>query len=375
MINNQLVTGFICECNPFHLGHKKIINYIKNHIKSKYIIAIMSGNFVQRGEPAVFDKYERTLQLLENYVDLVIELPIEFTLSSADYFANANIQILNKLNFIDNIVFGSNICDMDYLFSIAKKNIQIEKNKTLYKTYLKNGYTHSKILSEMLNIDLSPNDILAISYIKSIINTKSHITPICFKRDKSIQGASEIRKNLDIKITNNSFSDYLNQILFFNIKNNIDLKKYYCIDDQLSNAIKKISFYNMSFDERVAILYKKNRTKASIKRALLHILFDIENNHIKKLKYGNKFEYIRILGFNKNFNLSNIKIPYLTSINKKGFKNFNKNFDENILFKNENIKNISLLTNIYADDLYFSIKNNNQNESNSKLIIYKNNKI
>ncbi len=374
MIDNSLVTGFICECNPFHKGHKKILNYIKNNIHSKYIVAIITGNFVQRGEPAIYDKYTRTMDLLKNGVDLVIELPVEFSLSSADYFANCNIEIFDKLNFIDNIVFGSNICDIDILTNISKDLIKLENNKNQYKINLKNGFSHSKIISELINKNLSPNDILAVSYIKSIINKKSKILPICINRDMKLKGATEIREKIKRKnkniITIDSFSDYLNQILFFNIKNNIDLSKYYCITDSLANAIKKTSLKNLSFSERTKILHKKNLTEASIKRALFHILLNMKENDIKKMQYGNKIDYIRILGFNKNFSLKNIRFPFIISMNPKGFSSFEKNFQKNSVIKNGLIKNKSLLTNIYASDLYFSVSKSIIFESTKKVIIY-----
>ena len=103
MINDKEITALICECNPFHEGHKRIINKAKEN--GNLLVCIMSPDFVQRGEPAVFDKYKRTENLLKNGADLVVELPVEYALSSAKYFAKAAIYIVNKLGFIDNIIF------------------------------------------------------------------------------------------------------------------------------------------------------------------------------------------------------------------------------------------------------------------------------
>ena len=101
------VAGIIVECNPFHKGHIRLIKECKKN--ADIIIAVMSGNFVQRGEPAVYSKEKRTKDLLAAGVDLVIEMPLFATLSSARYFARAAVSILDSLGFVDFIMFGSKI--------------------------------------------------------------------------------------------------------------------------------------------------------------------------------------------------------------------------------------------------------------------------
>ena len=119
---NKKVIGFICECNPFHKGHKRLINEAKKY--GDYIVAVMSGNYVQRGEPAVYDKYRRTEELIKNGVDLIIELPVEFVMSSAKYFASAGVSILNSLGFVDYMIFGSQIGDINELKNLASIDIE-----------------------------------------------------------------------------------------------------------------------------------------------------------------------------------------------------------------------------------------------------------
>ena len=118
---NKKVVGIIVECNPFHKGHARLIKECKKH--GDFIVAVMSGNFVQRGEPAVYDKYKRTKDLLKSGVDLVIELPVEYVLSSAKYFASTGVKILNSLGFVDYIMFGSKIGDIDELKGLASIDI------------------------------------------------------------------------------------------------------------------------------------------------------------------------------------------------------------------------------------------------------------
>ena len=146
MINDKKIVAFICECNPFHEGHKRLI---KSALKEgDIIIAIMSGNFVQRGEPAIYDKYSRAKKLLKNGISMVIELPVEFSLSSAKYFAKSSVKILDELSFVDKIIFGSKINSIDALSSFADLNIK-SKNDSKIKELLKSGMSYSKALSNI----------------------------------------------------------------------------------------------------------------------------------------------------------------------------------------------------------------------------------
>lgn len=371
MINDKKVFGFICEVNPFHDGHKKILNIAKNEYKADYIIAIMSGNFVQRGELSVYDKYERTKKLLENDVDVVIELPVEYVLSSAKYFSSCSIEILNKIGFVDNLIFGSNINDINVLTKISNqinkcienynKNIDDEINNII-NNELKNGNSYSKALSIAFNTNLTPNDILGIEYISSLIKSNSNIKPVCIERNSELLGASEIRNQMTNKPNNNMLGDYLNQILFYNYYNNINLTNYYDIDEDFSNALYNISLNNMSFDERVDFLNKKNRTKANVKRNLLHILLNIKQDDMIK----NRINYIRILGFKKSSEdiLKYISFPFITSYSPQSVKSFNnKYFDIT--------NDISYKINLYASNLYQYVTKSNVNEYNAKTVIVK----
>lgn len=380
MLNNKKIIGLICECNPFHMGHKKIINEAKQY--GDILIAVMSGNFVQRGEPAVFDKYHRTKQLIENGVDLIIELPIEFVLSSAKYFAIYSIKILSNLGFVDNIIFGSQINDLSILSQLAKINTDDTSNEV--KSKLKKGLSYKEAILELYKNNthydieknnLSSNDILAIEYIRAINEINSSIKPISIKRDNTLLSATAIRKTIDKKITTNSFTNILKYKLLKYKSDNIKFSSIYGINNDLSNAISKLSICTLTFDEFINSLHKKNRTLANIKRGLFNFIFDINKNHIKNLMQ-NQNEYIKILGAN-NIGLSllkHIKSPYITNFTKKSCIKFIEKFPNcQSITKMENEKNIfkfseSLNINIFASNLYNAICSNNILEESAPII-------
>lgn len=366
MLNDKKVVAFICECNPFHEGHKRLIRAAKK--KGDIVIAIMSGNFVQRGEPAIYDKYKRTKDLLKNGVSLVIELPTEYSLSSANIFALSSITILNKLKFVDTLIFGSESNDIKKLkeyASIKTGNIDIKK-------ILKSGVSYPKAISKIYNENLSPNDILGVEYIRALIETKSKIIPICIKRENDIPSASELRKNIKCNISNDSFSDILNFKILMAKNNLYDMSKIYCMTEDLKNAILN-NIKNQSFTKLAKSLNTKNRTLANIKRVLLCTILNITKDIVGINK--NSINYIRILGFKKSFSnqLKNIKVPYLLSFAPSSYKNFVKNFpNSKIVQLNKNgefVLSPSIKLNIFASDLYCKFSGNTTYESSSKIII------
>lgn len=360
MINKKQVNAIIMECNPFHEGHKNIINIAKNIQNNNILIIIMSGNFVQRGEPAVFDKYYRTKQLLDNGVDLVLELPVEFCLSSAKFFARANINILNNLNFVDNLIFGSNINDINILKNISMKiNSSTEKNDFINK--LKSGMSYPKALSEIIEYNLSPNDILAVEYINALNEINSTINPITIERDTNLKSATKHREEMKNKITLDMFSEYLNFKLYHIYKTKKTFNDFYLVNNDFDNKLLKIADKNMSFTDRANILHTKDTTLANIKRILLNILLDIKEIDVNNMGYGYNTNYLRILGIKKEakYLLKNIFVPYLLSYSKKELSKY---------FYNENDIDKSIINNIYASDLYNNIAKLDFNEATKKLI-------
>lgn len=361
MYNNKKVIGIICECNPFHKGHKRLINEAKKY--GDIIIAVMSGDFVQRGEPSVYDKYYRTKKLLNNKVDIVIELPIEYALSSAKYFAKSAISILNKLQFVDNIIFGSKLNNIEILKKISKINPS-DKNIDI-NSLLKNGNSYPKAIEEIYGIKLSPNDILGVEYIRAINDIKSKIIPICIKRKNDLPTATSLRKKIKRKITENSFSDLLTYKIYDTFKNNQNFEDISTVTKDLSNAMLNTANLNISLKKRAKLLNTKNRTLANIKRAFFNIIFDIKKKEIEKQNHGEKIDYIRILGIKKEALplLQNIKVPFTISYSPKALNSCQNKF------KIFNPSNKSTLTNIYATDLYNLLSNNKKIEATQKALI------
>ena len=371
MLNGKKVVGIICECNPFHAGHKRLV---KEALKrGDFLIAVMSGNFVQRGEPAVSNKYDRTKKLLKNGIDLVIELPVEYVLSSAKYFASAGVKILDSLNFVDYVIFGSKIADINKLSKYADLNIKNENDFSI-KNNLKAGDTYSKAISKIYDAKLSSNDILAIEYIAALKKLKSKIVPITIERKNDLKTASELRKNMKLHITNNSFSDILNYKILLAKNNIIDLSKNYLVTNDLYNSILNIKDTNLSLDKMSAVLKTKNRTLSNIKRVLLNIVLDIKSSNV--INPLLKPKYIRILGVKKTFlqYLKFIKVPYLLSFAPSSYKSFIKNFknSKEVTFNKKEGFNLSpsILTNIFASNLYYSFSNCAISESEQKVVIY-----
>ena len=191
------ICGIIAEYNPFHNGHLYHIQETRKITDCDAVVAIMSGNFIQRGVPALFDKWTRTKMALNNGVDLVIELPLYYATSSAEYFAQGSISLLDGLGVIKNVSFGSSTSDIDTLKRIAnvlflepdnyKKVLESElKRGTSFpiarcnalKIFLKKEFD-AKYISEILT---DPNNILGIEYLKALLVSNSTIKPICIER-------------------------------------------------------------------------------------------------------------------------------------------------------------------------------------------------
>lgn len=190
------VLGVIAEYNPFHNGHKFHLEESIKKAETDYTVAIISGNFVQRGNPSVVNKWQKAKMALNCGVDLVIELPTIYSVSSAENFAYGAIQILNNLKIINTVSFGTETEDLAGLNNIA--NLLIEEPKeyvNLLHEELKKGNSFPKarqnavlqILNDnlrYLNLLTNPNNILGIEYLKSLKRLKSTINPIVVKREK-----------------------------------------------------------------------------------------------------------------------------------------------------------------------------------------------
>lgn len=327
--------AIISEYNPCHKGHAYQIEKARELTGSDIIIALMSGNFVQRGIPAVFDKYTRAGLAVLSGADIVIELPTVYATSSAEGFAYYAIDILNRLNAVDYISFGMENDNLSVINEIAKILSDEPKNyRILLKKYMRKGFSaplsREYALSEYLsntgfrNILSMPNNILALEYIKALHKTSSAITPVPVKRigngyndaiaTTPYPSATAIRnmyKNNDTEGIRSSllpdvydyisckkplfeedFSMLLNQSILLNRN---FLHEYSDIDEKLSNRINNLfssgNYYK--FNGLAAELKSKNYTYTRICRSLIHILLGIKDNDIKSA------DACRVLAFNK----------------------------------------------------------------------------
>lgn len=340
--------GIIAEYNPFHNGHLYQIKEIKKKYPNDTIIIAMSGNFTQRGEPSMLDKWTKAKLAIENGADLVIEIPYAFTTQSADFFSYAGITLLENLQ-VEKLIFGSESDNIEDITEIAKAELENEDFDKLVKIYSKLGYNYPTSLSLALK-DLTkkvikePNDILGITYIKTILKYNYKIKPITMQRTNNynnkeltgtISSATAIRENINnlekIKntIPKNTYNAITNQKLhqkqdYFNylkykILTEKDLTKYHLVEQDLAIKLKKEIINSTNYDNLIQSVKSKHQTYSKISRALLHILCNYTKIQAKKNK---KIKYIRLLGFNQegknylNKQKKHLTLPIISKISK-----------------------------------------------------------
>lgn len=341
------VTGVIAEYNPFHNGHKYQLDQARALTNADYLIVIMSGDFTQRGAPALMDKYSRTKMALANGADLVIELPVYYATSSAEYFSNGSISILNKLGIVDAVCFGSECGNIDALYEIASVLAnEPPEFKSLLQTNLKGRMTFPQArnitletlypnIPNISNILSSPNNILGIEYIKSIIKMKSTITPFTNLRvgsdyhDKRLahnnSSAIAIRHSLknnrklyhiedqvpsytyellteEYQKTYPIFHEDISGLLKYKLLLERDLgyTNYADVSKELSDRICNLLNTYTNFDDFSMILKTKDITYTRVCRSLLHILLNIKQDVLDSFVANDYCFYGRILGFNEN---------------------------------------------------------------------------
>ncbi len=315
--------GIICEYNPFHNGHIYHLKEIKKLYPDSTIILVMSGNFTERGDVSLINKWDKTDIALSYGVDMVIELPYVFATESADKFARASIEILNYLK-VEYLVFGSECNNIKTLTLLAKTQLDNKRYDKLVKKYLDEGINYPTALSKALfeltdkKID-KPNDILGITYIREIIKLNSSIKPVCIKRNneynsielnEGISSATSIRyaykNNDDIKKyvpietlekVNKSFinDNYFNYLKFKILTESNNLDIYQTVDEGIENRIKKYILKSKTLDELILKIKTKRYTYNKLNRMLNHILCSFTKEEAEKF---DQIEYIRILGFN-----------------------------------------------------------------------------
>lgn len=302
------VTGIIVEYNPFHNGHLYHINKAREITKPDVLVAVTSGNYCQRGDISIIDKFKKTEAALNNGVDLVVELPYIKTVQNAYVFGKSAVDILKECN-VDTIVFGSETNNLEEL----KKYAELEVDVTRLKQLLHDGNSFPKSYG-LLSSSLYPNDMLAVTYIKAMKNT--NIKPICIQRTNDyhseelniIASASAIRKaikenkdasiatslNIDNPVFNEDLYPYLRKLLFTSKKE--DLKNIFMVSEGIENLLIKNAQKYSNYEEFMNNSISRRYTRSRIQRILLHIALNISKKDVNELKPSN---YVRVLGFNE----------------------------------------------------------------------------
>jgi len=347
------VVGLIAEYNPFHNGHQYHIEQAKRLTGANFVVVVMSGDFVQRGEPAIMSKHLRAESALQCGADLVIELPVCYATGSAEQFAFGAVSILEKLGVINSICFGSECGNIAILSDIADiLTNESDEYKANLQKQLRTGVSfpvaREKAIKELFpdkNYDQilgAPNNILGIEYIKALLKLNSNITPLTIARtgsnyhDETLRdkysSASAIRnavkgniletlneqvpeitrKNLGTPIYVNDFSLLLKYRLLDETKES--LYEYADVSEELANRIYNRRNEFVTFEQFCKLLKTKELTYSRISRALLHILLRCRKNDI------NDIAYARVLGFRTDSTevMSEIKkhgsIPLVTKL-------------------------------------------------------------
>lgn len=371
------VLGIIAEYNPFHNGHLYHLQKSKEETGSNYTIAIISGNFTQRGSTSLIDKWEKAKIALLSGIDLVIELPVLYSISSAENFADGAIKILDSLKIIDYVSFGSETSDISVLDKFADVLYKEPKEyKNILSHELRKGLSYPKARENALmmylndirrfaNVLSSPNNILGIEYLKALKKYKSTIEPFSVQRFQagyndigysgkfaSSTAIRNIVKNGGFDILNKLLPDYSYSILVDNIKNGhivADLSTFekeiiYTlrkmsieeiaelpdVSEGLENSIKNAANSCNSIIEFLNIIKSKRYTATRIQRILLYALLGITK---KDMMLSKKITpYIRVLGFNERgkyliseISRNNPKLEIITSVKKFIDTNSNKN--------------------------------------------------
>lgn len=343
------VTGIIAEYNPFHNGHFYHIRTAKEVSGADYVIVVMSGNFTQRGIPALISKYERTKHALMAGADLVLELPMPYAISSAEHFALGACSLLHGLGVIDHLCFGMEQDDLSSLQALADiiSTEPLEYQSTL-KEKLSEGLSFPKAQTEALKVccpqlDYSlletSNNRLGLEYLKALRTLNSTISPLPIKRmgknyddaDLSTDGLSEyssasaIRNHISGQTDFTALSEHVPSFVWKDMESLLYNKKYLLtkdfdlllhykllqqttralqdyvdINEDIANKIMNHLPSYTGFDTFCMTLKSKDLTYTRISRMLLHILLDFKKTDLDNLARMNHAPYGRILGFRKD---------------------------------------------------------------------------
>lgn len=310
------ICGIICEYNPLHQGHIYQIEKAKEITNADFIVCIMSGNFVQRGENAVFDKFSRAKAAIESGADAIVELPTIYSLQSAEYFAFGGVQIADSLG-CTHLCFGSESGDIQMLYE--------SKENENFKSVMQTGVSYGKSLS---NFEGEPNNLLGKEYLKSLDILESKIVPTTVKRQQNYASASKIRAELQQNNVHAEMFPLELSPLFFErffdiIKYKIismpaeEIAKICGVSEGLEHKIKKEVLYANNVDDLIKSIKSKRYTYSRISRILCCVLLGITKSKLRALI--NETPKVKLLGINKQKTqiLSLLNNYYISPIDAK----------------------------------------------------------
>lgn len=312
----------ICEYNPFHYGHKYQLDKTRE-MGATHIVAVMSGNFTQRGDAAIFDKYARARAALENGADLVLELPTVYSLSAAEGFARGAVQIIEALGCVDMLSFGSECGDIAALKEAAGAS-EYALHTDEFKEAMRKGSSFPAALAEAVkayytpdvyDVLSSPNNTLAVEYIKALDDIGSMIEPVTIQRngaehdsdeeEQQFASASLIRRKIFSGEDYSEFAPVINEPVadIHRLESAIlaklrtmkpsDFENVYDAAQGLGDRLYKAVRRACSLDELYFLAKTKRYTLARIRRAVLCGFLGIDKKQLKE-----PIAYIRILGMN-----------------------------------------------------------------------------
>lgn len=343
------VLGIVAEYNPFHNGHLYHLEESVRITGASHTVAVMSGNFMQRGEPSIVNKWARAETALKSGVDLVLELPVVYACSSAETFAIGAIGILDRIGAVDCLCFGSETGELNPLQQVSDILLhEPESLKAHLKNYLSKGvnFPVARALalekymgpsaSNIHRLLKAPNNILAIEYLKALKRLQSTIIPYTIKRHaagyhssrirRSIASASAIRSHLlkvknkpelmerimpdtTLDVLNREFAagrgpihtDLFSAIIISDIRRlgTQRLKGFPEVTEGLENRIWKAARKSTSISAMINQAKTKRYTHTRLKRVSVYIMLDMYKNLVAKLKHSNYPSYARVLGLNK----------------------------------------------------------------------------
>lgn len=385
--DNMKKLAIISEFNPFHNGHKYLIEQARRIIKPDLAVSLMSGDFVQRGEAAIIDKFARANVSLACGFDLVIEMPNFISLQSAEFFAYKSCELLDKIG-ITYIAFGIENMDPDdfltYVSEIISNDSKIEK---LTRKFINENYSFTEArylaLKEFLSSDdfISSNNILALEYMRSISKLNSQIKALPIRRmgannsdllveDKNFASSTAIRMNLNRDIrnlmpkesneslnyffSNHKKADYDLLLDIFKYKlliKNDSMEEILCYEEGMDNFFRKLLSSNLTYDTFINACKSQRHSKSRMKRLMLNYILDNKKD-LNELNYN----FIKVLAFN------NEARQYFREINEKikvvMRKSDTKKLDSSELIIYENmIKSSNLYSLLSKRDLFLDYKN------------------